>query len=95
MKTQTSGIADLVAGAGTLADDALYQEATGAAALTGETRGFLYVNMRDGLALLEQLGELADASPAELEELRPLQYVVVQTGGDAGRTTFSGFLGIK
>ncbi|MCL4291145.1 MAG: DUF3352 domain-containing protein [Thermoleophilia bacterium] len=95
LTTQASGIADLVAGAGTLADDPLYEEATGAAALDDKTTGFLYVNMRDGLALLEQLGELAGASAAELEELRPLQYVVVQTGGDAGRTTFSGFLGIK
>ena len=95
LTTQTSGIADLVAGAGTLADDPLYQEAAGAAALTDKTTGFLYVNMRDGFALLEQLGELADAAPADLEELRPLQYLVVQTGGDAGRMTFSGFLGIK
>lgn len=95
LTTQASGIADLVAGGGGLAGDPLYQEATGAAGIEGETTGFLYVNMRDGLALLEQLGELADASPAELGDLRPLQYLVVQTGGDAGRMTFSGFLGVK
>ncbi len=93
--TQASGIADVAAGSGGLAGDPLYQEATGAAGVEGETTGFLYVNMRDGLALLEQLGELSGASPAELGDLRPLQYVVVQTGGEAGRTTFTGFLGIK
>jgi hypothetical protein len=94
--TAERGIADQAAPSSSLLDDSLYREATEAAALPGETLGFLYVNLRDGLELAELAAGSFDAFDAEaLANLRSLQYLVAYATGEPDELRFAGFLGIK
>ena len=95
LTTALQGIADLAAPAGHLADDPLFQEASDAAPLPNESLGFLYVDLRDGLSLLEQLDAFKNANQGTVENLRPLQYLVAYATGEKDEISFSGFLGVK
>ena len=95
VSTAPAGISSVAATTPRLADDPLFIEATTAAGLPSKTTGFAYLDLRDGLTAAEDLGRLTGISPETVENLRPLQYAVISSGGSDGTRTFSGFLGIK
>lgn len=95
VSTATTGIASLVATTPRLADDLRFVEATTAAGLPRETTGFAYLDLHDGVTAAEDLGRFTGVDPEVVENLRPLQYLVVSGGMASGARTFSGFLGIR
>jgi hypothetical protein len=93
--TAVKGIADLVAGSGSLADDPGFQQATAAAGLPAESSGFVYVNLSGAVDALDTAGVFDQTSPETLSNLRPLDYLVAYVAGGESQTRFAGFLGIK
>ena len=100
LTSAVSGVADLVAGSGSLAEDPRYVEATQAAGLPEQTSGFFYLDFERAAALIELATSTLESGsvtvPSEgLETLGALGYLVVHAGGSGSKTTFSGFLGVR
>jgi uncharacterized protein DUF3352 len=93
--TAVKGIADLVAGGASLADDPLFQEARDTAGTPDETLGFVYVNLERAVGFADTLGMLDGEKPELAANLKPLRYLLVDATGDGAEAQFSGFLGIR
>lgn len=88
---------DLQASGQKLADDPTFQEAQKAAGMPSQTNGFLYVNLKDSIPLLESLAQLGGTQipPMVTDNLRPLRTALAwaSASGGEGRSTL--FLEVK
>jgi Protein of unknown function (DUF3352) len=92
-----SGIADYGASGERLPDSADFKEAQDAAGMPDSTGGFLYVNLKDAIPLIEGFMGLAGerAPPEVTENLRPLRSFVAWSEGSGDTRSFDAFLEIK
>jgi hypothetical protein len=92
-----NGIADFGSSGEHLGDSADFKQAKDAAGMPDSTGGFLYLNLKDAIPLLEGLAGLAGQTPpAEVtENVRPLRSFLAWTEGSSGARTFDAFLEIK
>lgn len=92
-----NGIGAYTASGSKLPDSADFKEAKSAAGLPSSNSGFIYVDLKNAIALVESLSGLAGSSlpPKVSENLRPLRSFVAwgKSSGDA--FTFDAFLEIK
>jgi hypothetical protein len=81
-------------GGDTLEDDKTFQEARDAVGLPDETSGWVYLDFKDGVPLVEALAELAgEQLPAELtENLRPLRSAILYASRDGQIQTVNAFV---
>jgi len=81
-------------GGDSLEDDKTFQEASDAVGLPDETSGWLYLDFKDGVPLVEALAELAgEELPAELtENLRPLRSAILYASRDGQIQTVNAFV---
>jgi Protein of unknown function (DUF3352) len=92
LSTAATGIADVVAGGGSIADDPEFRAATEAAGVGGEVTGLLYVDLT-GITELAAL--FSEDVPFDLESIRPLRSVVLATSSESPQEhRFHGFLAI-
>jgi Protein of unknown function (DUF3352) len=93
----TTGIAGLRDSGQKLADDALFTGAGDAAGMPDETAGFLYVNLKDAIPLIENLLTSfgGNIDPAMQQNLDPLKSFLVFASVDGPKATFSGFVGVE
>jgi hypothetical protein len=91
-----SGIADYGSG-DHLADSADFKQAKDAAAMPDSNGGFMYVDLKNALPLLEGFAGLAGKglSSEVTENLRPLRSFLAWSGGSGSARTFDAFLEIK
>jgi hypothetical protein len=91
-----TGIADYGQG-DHLPDSADFKEAKDAAGMPDSTGGFLYVDVKDGLPLLEGLASLSGRSlpSSTTDNLRPLRSVLAWSNASGETRTFDAFLEIK
>jgi uncharacterized protein DUF3352 len=91
-----NGIADYGSGE-RLPDSADFKQAQEAAGMPDSTGGFLYLDLKDAIPLLEGLAGLAGQTPpAEVtENVRPLRSFLAWTEGSGSVRTFDAFLEIK
>lgn len=77
-----------------LADDKTFQEVRDASAMPDETNGWLYVNFKDGVPLVEALAQLLDERipPDVLDNLRPLRSGIVYGTRDGDTQTIKAFV---
>lgn len=82
---------------GTLADDSRFRAAREAAGMPDETFGFLYVDLKDTLALAESVAGFADEQlPPEFQEnIQPLTSFLVYAAGEPEQLDFTAFLEIR
>lgn len=94
-KAAISGLGD--ASGDALADDPDFKRASEAAELGDETSGFLYVNLREAIALGRRFAEAADETiPPDVDSnLRPLESFLVHGSREGDETHFTGFLEIE
>jgi uncharacterized protein DUF3352 len=92
-----TGISDYGAAGQRLPDSADFKQAQEAAGMPDSTGGFLYLNLKNSIPLLEGLAALAGKSPpAEVtENLRPLRSLLAWTDRSGDSRTFDAFLEIK
>jgi hypothetical protein len=93
----TTGITGLRDSGQKLADDALFKDARDAAGMPDETAGFLYVNLKDAIPLIENLLTSfgGNIDPAVQENLEPLKSFLLFASVDGPKATFSGFVGVE
>jgi Protein of unknown function (DUF3352) len=91
------GVSDLQGGGSKLKDDSTFKDAKKAAGLPDSTNGFVYVDLKDAIPLLEGLVQLGGAqAPSEVSDnLRPLQSFTAWSTRDGDATKFTLFLEIK
>jgi hypothetical protein len=91
-----SGIADYGEG-GHLPDSADFKEAQDAAGMPDSTGGFMYVDLKDALPLLEAFAGLSGNSlpSSTTENLRPLRSLLAWSNEAGSARTFDAFLEIK
>ena len=91
------GISGLGADGPKLADDPDFQAARDAAGMPDETAGFLYLDLGDGIRLIEDYARLAGEgiSTEASANLEPLGALLVYSAFEDGRYRFSGFLAIE
>src|SRR4051794_8761469 len=94
--TGLSGIADYGQG-DHLADSADFKEAKDAAGMPDSTGGFLYLDVKDALPLLESLASLSGrALPSSTtDNLRPVRSFLAWSSASGDSRTFDAFLEIK
>lgn len=92
--TQSSGISGLKDGGQKLEDDDVFKSAKSAAKLPDSTSGFLYVNLKDAVPLLQNLAQLGGQQiPSQVGgNLAALRSLVAFAKGDGSETKFSAFL---
>jgi hypothetical protein len=80
-----------------LADSADFKEAKDAAGMPDSTGGFLYLDVKDALPLLEGLASLSGRSlpSSTTDNLRPLRSVLAWSNASGESRTFDAFLEIK
>jgi Protein of unknown function (DUF3352) len=80
-----------------LADSADFKEAKSAAGLPSANSGFMYIDLKNAIALAESLSGLAGSSlpPKVAENLRPLRSFVAWSKRAGNAFTFDAFLEIK
>ena len=80
-----------------LADSADFKEATGAAGMPSSNGGFLYVDLKNAIPLIEGFASLSGANlPTNVtENLRPLRSFLEWSAGSGDARTFDAFLEIK
>jgi hypothetical protein len=80
-----------------LADDATFKEAKKAAGMGDTSAGFVYVNLKDAIPLLEGVAALSGSKlPADVDQnIRHLRTLLVYGDGSGGDTRFSAFLGVS
>jgi hypothetical protein len=81
-------------GGDSIEDDKTFQEASDAVGMPDETSGWLYLDFKDGVPLVEALAELAgEQLPAELtENLRPLRSAILYSSRDGEIQTVNAFV---
>jgi hypothetical protein len=94
LSTTEQGIADVVGDGPKLAGSAAFEQAMDASGLPDETLGLLYLDLDDGIGLLQSLDALDDADPETVANLQPLRYLVLGASGSGDEARFAGFLGI-
>jgi Protein of unknown function (DUF3352) len=92
-----SGISGLKERGQKLSDDPAFKGAKAAAGMPDETAGFLYVNVKDSLPLIENFAQTAGQPlPAQVSgNLEPLRSFLAYGTAEKGKTTLKGFLEIK
>jgi hypothetical protein len=92
-----AGIRDLRSSGPKLKDDVTFSDAQKAAGMPSETSGFLYVDIKDSIPLVEGLVQLAGQSiPAEVDaNLRPLRTLMLWGATVEGKTDLTAFLEIE
>jgi hypothetical protein len=92
-----SGISGLKEGGQKLSDDPAFKDAQAAAGMPDETSGFLYVNVKDAVPLIENFAQTAGQPlPTEATgNLQPLRSFLAYGTSAKGKTTLKGFLEIK
>jgi hypothetical protein len=91
---QEQAFQDLKGSGAKLSSDANFKEAVAAASMPDQTSGFLYVNLKDSIALIEGIARLGGStlSPTTVANLRPLRtFLAWGTLGQA-ESTFTAFL---
>jgi uncharacterized protein DUF3352 len=93
----TTGIKGLRDSGQKLAEDALFTDAKDAAGMPDETAGFLYVNLKDAIPLIENLLTSfgGNIDPAVQQNLDPLKSFLLFASVDGPKATFSGFVGVE
>jgi hypothetical protein len=78
-------------------DDAAFKDAKSASGMPDKTSAIMFVNLKDGLPLIESLSQLSGTTiPADQSEnLRPLTSFIAYGTGDSGTGKFTAFLEIK
>jgi len=78
-------------------DDAAFKDAKSASGMPDKTSAIMYVNLKDGLPLIESLSQLSGTTiPAnQTENLRPLTSFIVYGTSGSGTGKFTAFLQIK
>ena len=91
-----TGIADYGSGA-KLKDSADFKDAKAAAGLPDSNGGFIYLDLKAGIPMIESFAGLAGAAPPEevTANLRPLRSLLVWNAGSGDTRTFDVFLEIK
>jgi hypothetical protein len=92
----TNAIAELGSGS-KLPDSADFKQAKDAAGLPDSNGGFLYLDLKDSIPLLETLAGLTGNAPSSevTENLRPLRSFLAWAAGSGDTRTFDAFLEIK
>jgi hypothetical protein len=95
--TQQQAFQDLKAGGPNLAGDATFKEAVAAAAMPEATNGFLYVDVKDTIPLVQGLAQLSGANlPAQvMDNVRPLRTVLAWATLGESESTAALFVEIK
>ena len=93
----TTGISGLRESGPKLADDAVFKEATKAAGMPNRTTGFLYVNLKDAVPVIEGFAQIAGQKIPQVvaDNLAPLRAFVLYTTVDSDTLSVKGFLQIK
>ena len=92
-----SGITGLRDNGPRLGDDATFKEATSAADMPDATSGFVYLNLKDSIPLLENVAQLGgQAVPSEVGgNLQPLHAFVAYGTSEGSEASFTAFLQVK
>ena len=95
--TGPSAVSEYKASGNKLADDPDFKDAKGAAAMPDSTGGFVYLNLKDTIPMLESLAGLGGTNvPSEVSaNLAPLRSLLAWSGGSGDTRTFDVFLEIK
>ena len=90
-------VSDLKGGGSKLKDDSTFKDAKKASGLPDQTNGFVYLDLKDAIPLLESLVQLGGvrAPPEVSDNLRPLQSFTAWSTRDGDVTKFTLFLEIK
>ena len=91
------GIAGLRQQGPKLADDPAFQAAKKSAGMPDQVGGFAYLDLKDGIELIQSYAQLAGTSISaeEQQNLAPLRSFLAYGTQENGRSRFSAFLGIK
>ena len=94
--TSAAGLSALHDGGARLEDETAFKEAAQAVGLPESNAGFIYVNLRDSVPLVESLSAFTGtaSSAAVTGNLRPLRSVIAYAAKDGAIERFSAFLGI-
>ena len=97
LTNNAAGISGVGSPSQSLADSADFQEAKKAAELPDDTGGFLYLDLKNTIPLIEGFAGLAGSKiPAEVTgNLRPLRSFLEWSAGSGNSRTFDAFLEIK
>jgi hypothetical protein len=92
-----TGISGLKESGPRLADDATFKDATSAAGMPDETSGFVYLNLKDSIPLLESLAQLGGQTiPSDVGgNLQPLHAFVAYAKSSGDEASFTAFLQVK
>ncbi|HEX3267210.1 MAG TPA: DUF3352 domain-containing protein [Gaiellaceae bacterium] len=92
-----NGIADYGAPGDHLPDSADFKQAQDAAGMPDSTGGFIYLDLKNSIPLIEGLAGLAGKSPPQevTENLRPLRSFLAWVEGSGDTRSFDAFLEIK
>jgi Protein of unknown function (DUF3352) len=95
--TGPSAVSEYKSSGNKLSDDADFKDAKAAAGLPDSTGGFLYVNLKDTIPMIETLAGLGGGSvPSEVAaNLAPLRSLLAWGAGSGDTRTFDVFLEIK
>jgi hypothetical protein len=95
--TGASAIRDLRSSDSKLGDDETFKRSSEAAGLEEKTSGFLYVNLREAITLIQGFAGLAGEDiPSEVSaNLEPLDTLLVHATKDGDRFRFTGYVGLK
>jgi Protein of unknown function (DUF3352) len=93
----SNGIADFGGSGERLPDSADFKEAKDAAGMPDSTGGFVYLDLKDALPLLESFAGLSGhgLSSDVTENLRPLRSLLAWSQGPEGSRTYDAFVEIK
>jgi hypothetical protein len=97
LSSGVNGISDFGGSGDHLPDSADFKEAKDAAGMPDSTGGFMYLDVKNVLPLIEGFAALAGKSipPSVSDNLRPLRSFLAWSEGDADARTFDAFLEIK
>jgi len=79
------------------ADDSLFKDAKDTAGMPDSTAGFLYVNLKDTIPIIENLATSTGGTvpPVVQQNLEPLRSLLFYSTVDGPKATFAGFVGIQ
>jgi hypothetical protein len=94
---QQQAFQDLEGSGPKLASDATFKEAQKASSMPAETNGFLYLNLKDAIPLIESLAQLGGEQipPDVSANLKPLRTFVAWAKNDGGTGSAALFLEIQ
>jgi hypothetical protein len=92
-----TGISGLKESGPRLADDATFKDATSAAGMPDETSGFVYLNLKDSIPLIESAAQLGGQTiPSNVGgNLEPLHAFVAYAKSSGDEASFTAFLQVK